>query len=207
MKPLDQLINTQDPALPLLHQWLAEAVQDCELLPPSDQRDATLLQLQVSTRSVLGAIAYESGGLLINHGWLRLLGSGHPRLPRSITQWNADRSSGYLLVGDDVVGGFFAINGGALGDDMGDMYYFAPDTQQWEALEIGYSDFVHWALSERLSQFYADLRWSGWEADVRGVGGDQCFNFFPPLWTTEGSVESSSRKAISISEQFSLSLK
>jgi hypothetical protein len=75
----------------------------------------------------MGAIVYETGGLLIDNGWLRLLGSGHDRLTRTLPSWNHERSAGYLLVGGDVIGGFFAINGGALGPDPSKLYYWAPE--------------------------------------------------------------------------------
>jgi Protein of unknown function DUF2625. len=204
MKPLQDLIDHDDPAMPLVRQWLAEAERPFELLPPSSQRGDVLVGLQVTTRSPLGAIAYETGGLLIDHGWLRILGSGHPRLPRDVVGWNAGRASGHLLVADDLVGGFFAINGGALGDDPGAMYYFAPDTLRWEAMEIGYSDFLHWALSDRLAVFYEGLRWPGWEADAQQAGGHQCFSFFPFLSTEEGSVMHSSRALVDVAEQHAL---
>ena len=36
----------------------------------------------------MGAVIFETGGILIDEGWLRILGSGHPRLPRSLPDWN-----------------------------------------------------------------------------------------------------------------------
>lgn len=203
MRTLEELIDLDDPAMPLVHQWLAEGSNPYEVLNPSERRNDVLVGLQVTTRSPMGAIAHETGGILVDHGWLRFLGSGHPKLSRDIVQWNAGRSSGYLLVADDALGGFFAINGGGLGADPGSMYYWAPDTLNWEALRLGYSDFFCWALGERLSVFYKGLRWAGWETDVQRIGGDQCFNFYPPLWAEEGSVETSARKAVSTAEQFS----
>lgn len=204
MRTLQALIDQDDPALPLVRQWLAEAERPFEVLPPSSQRGEVLVGLQVTTRSPLGAIAYETGGVRIDHGWLRILGSGHPHLPRDVAGWNAGRSSGYLLVADDLVGGFFAINGGGLGQDPGAMYYFAPDTLQWEAMEIGYSDFLRWALSDRLDVFYEGLRWPGWEADAQQAGGNQCFSFFPFLSTEEGSVTRSSRTLVDVGEHYAL---
>ncbi|HEX7866173.1 MAG TPA: DUF2625 domain-containing protein [Variovorax sp.] len=204
MRTLEDLIDTKDAALPLVGAWAQGASHPFEILAPSQDRERMLLALQVTTRSTMGAVAYETGGLLIDHGWLRVLGSGHPKLIRNIVDWNKERSSGFLLVADDVVGGFFALNGGGLGDDAGAMYYWAPDTLAWESLEIGYSDFLEWASTDRLQAFYADLRWSGWEADTRSIGADQCFNFYPFLWTKEGSVQASARKAVSIAEQYAL---
>jgi hypothetical protein len=76
-----------------------------------------------------------------------MLGSGHPRLTRDLAAWNRARSSGFLLIADDAVGGFFAINGGALGEDLGAVHYLAPDTWAWESLEMGHTAFVQWAFT------------------------------------------------------------
>lgn len=200
MRSLQELISTTEPAMPMVRQWLAQARRPAELLPPSAQADEVLQGLQVTTRSPMGAIAHETGGILIDHGWLRILGSGHERLPRNLRNWNQGRAEGFLLVADDAVGGFFAINGGGLGADPGALYYLAPDTAQWEALEIGYSDFVQWALSERLTDFYADLRWQGWEQDVLALAPDQGLGFYPFLWTLQGSVATSDRRPLPMSE-------
>lgn len=202
MRTLAELIDSKQPAMPLVHEWLAQSGTPFELLPPSEARGDVLVGLQVTTRSPMGAIAYETGGILIDHGWLRILGSGHPKLPRNIVDWNAGQAAGHVLVADDVIGGFFSVNGGALGEDLGSMYYWAPDTLEWEPLGLGYSDFFCWALSDKLAVFYEGLRWLGWEAEVKKVGGDQCFTFYPFLCTEQGSVESSSRKLIAITEQF-----
>jgi hypothetical protein len=210
MRTLEELIDTEDAALPLLKEWAAEASHPFEILEPAkatSERERTLLALQVSTRSTLGAVAYDTGGLLIDHGWLRVLGSGHERLARNIVDWNAEQSagaSGLLLVADDVLGGFFALNGGGLGDDAGAVYYWAPETLAWESLDIGYSDFLQWASTDQLQVFYAASRWSGWEADLQALHADQCFNFYPFLWAKEGSVHTSSRKAVPVAEQYAV---
>ncbi|MDR2297779.1 MAG: DUF2625 domain-containing protein [Comamonas sp.] len=206
MRSLPELISTTEPAMPMIRQWLAQARRPVELLQPSAQADEVLLGLQVTTRSPMGAIAHETGGILVDHGWLRILGSGHERLPRNLQNWNQGRAEGFLLVADDAVGGFFAINGGGLGDDPGALYYLAPDTLQWEALEVGYSDFVQWALSERLTEFYADLRWQGWEQDVLALAPDQGFGFYPFLWTSQGSVATSDRRPLPMSEIYALNI-
>jgi hypothetical protein len=111
MKPLHELINRDDPGWALVQQWIAEATNPVEVLPPPDDagRERALLDAQVTTRSPMGAIIYESGGIIVDHGWLRILGAGHPRLPRSLPAWNLQRScsvSGqpptFLLIADDV---------------------------------------------------------------------------------------------------------
>jgi len=82
-RPLADLLKTDDPAWPLVQQWIAEARNPVEVLPVTQKAaDAELEALQVTVRSPMGAIAYHTGGLLVDHGWVRILGSGHARLPK-----------------------------------------------------------------------------------------------------------------------------
>ncbi|MDB6063873.1 MAG: hypothetical protein JWR26_81 [Pedosphaera sp.] len=202
MRSLSELKSTDDPGIKKIREWVKGATNDCLLLPPSQNRDQILLQSQVTTRSTIGAIAYETGGVLVDGGWLRFLGSGHPKITRTLPDWNQGRSSGYYLVADDVVGGFFAINGGAFGADTKKMYYWAPDSLEWEALGIGFTDFFIGALSNRVADFYADLRWATWRKDIAAISGDQCFSFYPFLWTKEGSLTASHRGEVLAQEAF-----
>lgn len=205
MKRLEELINAADPAITLVKELIEKSTRNCQLLPPSDDRAEVLLGLQVTTRSTLGAVAYETGGILIDDGWLRILGSGHPLLSRNILEWNTLHSAGHLLVADDAAGGFFSVNGGSFGEDRGSMYYWAPDTLTWEALDIDYSDFLGWAVSDQLSLFYQDLKWASWREDLKKMTADQCITFYPFLWTQEGSVATSSRKIVDVAEHFNAS--
>ncbi|WP_370681690.1 DUF2625 domain-containing protein [Comamonas sp. GB3 AK4-5] len=202
MRTLDALLDAHDPALPLIKAWAQDARVPVELLPPSAERDAVLLALQVTTRSPLGALAHGTGGILVDGGWLRMLGSGHPRLTRQLHGWNQGRSHGFLLIADDAVGGFFAINGGGLGEDLGKVHYLAPDTLAWESLEIGHTAFVQWAFSDGLGDFYRDLRWEGWQRDVAALDGDSCFSFYPFLFTAQGAVQTSARKPVPVAEHY-----
>ncbi|MBO0859659.1 MAG: DUF2625 family protein [Chloracidobacterium sp.] len=161
-----------------------------------------MLAVQVTTHSTLSALAYDTGGLLIDAGWLRLLGSGQPRLTRTLSEWNAGRATDYYLVGDDAAGGFFAINGGALGSELGVVYYWAPDSLEWECLDLGFTDFVNAFLTNRIAKFYEGLRWSTWRDDIKNLSSDRRFAFYPFLWTKEGSPENSHRKTVSVSEAF-----
>jgi hypothetical protein len=202
-RKLDELIDNQEPAIKLLQQLVNDAKVPCELLPPGPEREKALLYLQVTTRSTLGGLAYDTGGLLIDDGWLRLLGSGHAKLSRSLHEWNSPRTDGaFYLVGDDRVGGFFAINGGAFGDDLGSVYYWPPDSLEWESLERGFTDFVAMFLTHTIENYYTDLRWSTWREDARSASSDQCFAFFPFLWTKEGSVERSHRSVVPMSQMW-----
>jgi hypothetical protein len=201
MRALQDLISPSDDAWPQLQEWMAGAARPVEMLPGDRSAgEATLLALQVTTRSMLGTIALHVGGILIDRGWVRILGSGHMRVGGGLREWNANLGGDALdppldqalLVAYDAVGGFFAINGGAWPTALGTMHYFAPDSFAWESLDIGHAAFTEWAMSEKLDQFYADSHWPGWEADVEALGPDQVISVWPPLGLKGADMPSSS---------------
>lgn len=117
---------------------------------PRDEKRAEneLLALQVTTRSPMGALVYGSGGVVINHGWMRIFGSGCEKMKRGIVSFNqavqenfSALNAPYLLIADDVLGGNFAINAGGLGKDAGKIYYLAQDSLEWQGLNWGILSF------------------------------------------------------------------
>ena len=65
MKKLHELINREEPAWDLINEWLSNALNHYEILPREAERaEKELLLAQVTTRSPMGAIIYETGGLL-----------------------------------------------------------------------------------------------------------------------------------------------
>ena len=203
MKPFEELVSDDFSAFELLKEWLESAEVNYELLPPSDDNRTTLYKVQASTSSILGALAYETGGLIIDNNWLKILGSGHKKLPRTLTDLNL-RDYGYILFADDAVGGFYAINQGGLGKDIGNVYFLAPDFTEWDPLEIELDVFLQIVLSKDIEEFYEGLRWKSWQEDIPELKANECFGFFPFLWTEQGDIESSKRKPLLVKEAFNL---
>ena len=211
MKTLQELINLEEPAWELVQQWLEEGKNTYEILPKNQQRaEKELVANQVTTRSPMGAVIYETGGILIDGGWIRILGSGSEKLDRNISDWNIGKSfkklgdiPPFLLIADDVIGGYFAINGGGLGKNLGKIYYFAPDTLAWEDLNISYSQFLNWAFAGNLEKFYEGFRWENWQEEIKSLNGNNIFSFFPFLSTKEGkNINEISRKIVPIEENY-----
>lgn len=211
MRNLQELLSP-DSAWPTVTAWIAAARVSVDVLPASEPaRSDVLLALQVTTRSPLGAVAFETGGLRIDSGWVRVLGSGSAALPRAVPSWtqrvqanNGPGLDGMLLVADDVLGGLFALNGGAFAGRLGDVHYFAPDTLAWESLDRGYSDFLAWLLQADLARFYDGQRWPGWEAEVASLATDHALSIYPPLWAQGPSVAQRSRKPVPLDELVAL---
>jgi hypothetical protein len=162
----------------------------------------------------MGAVIYETGGILSSKGWLRILGSGSKKLDRGLSEWNKGKTfenygeqPSHLLIADDIIGGYFAINAGGIGNEIGKIYYLPQDTLEWECLDIGYSDFLYWTLTGDLDEFYELFRWKNWEIDIQQGNGNQVFSFVPFLWTKEGKdIEKVDRKLVPIEENYSLTL-
>jgi hypothetical protein len=157
----------------------------------------------VTVQSVLGTVAYETGGLLVGHGWLRLLGGGHGTLPSLYEAAQVDDAAlrpGHLVVGWDVVGGVFALDTGGLGRS-GRVCYYAPDALQWEDLGLGYADFVEWVLSGGVRTFAEDLWWDGWREQAERLPLDEAYLIEPPLWTSSGrDADEPSRRPVPVTE-------
>lgn len=202
---LASLIHPDD-ALELIREWVADAPHPVEVLPCTrEDGERALLALQVTTRSPLGSLALHTGGLLVDHGWLRILGAGCARLPRAIDTWNflerEDlRLRRALLVADDAVGGFYAWF-----DEPRTIHYFAPDNFVWEDLELGYTDWLVTMLSPNLEGFYADLRWPGWVEEVSSLDTSHVLQTYPPLVFTHDGPRS--RAAVPVESAWALGLK
>jgi hypothetical protein len=197
---------------PIIQGWLASAGQRAQVLPVErSQAEATLLALNVTTRSPLGAMAYETGGILVEHGWLRLLGASSVRMQDGVLAWNglppesvSNPLPRAMIVAHDAVGGFFAANLGAFGAGPRTIYYFAPDTLDWMDMEMSHADYLQWAITQDLSAFYADLRWPNWEQEIEALDGDHGISFYPMLWVGRAAFQGRSRRVVPQRELWAL---
>jgi hypothetical protein len=188
---LEQLLERDDPAWPVVQSWIREARNHVRVLPTTPKQGAaTLKAVQVTTRSPLGAIAYHTGGLSIDGGWLRIFGGG---AKGDLRRWNGQGSSPRapaldraFTIATDVLGGLFAMDGGGLGPGRGGVFYFAPDALAWEDLGCGYSGFLEFALQSNLDSFYEGYRWPGWQSEIAEMTFDVGISWAPPLFTKEG---------------------
>lgn len=157
-----------------------------------------LARLGITTRSWLGAVTTFTGGILVDHGWLRVLGCGTDTMRDVVAETEA--AGGLLIVGHDVLGGQFAW---ASRDPAmpPTVHYFGPDDLTWLDLDQGYADWLYAVLAGSMTRFYETLRWPGWQAEVGAVKPGQGIHAWPPPWTVEGKdLGTVSRRVIPIAE-------
>lgn len=177
--------NTGDNAWAELSDLISASPLDVAVLP-RDANARTASALELGPSSYLGALARETSGLLIDHGWLRILGgsSSNGGLP-GLDQASAG-TPGLLVVAYDVLGGAFALDGGAFGKGDGSVHHFSVDNLTWEDLEIGHAQFVTTMLAGAITKFYETLRWPRWQDDLAALNLADGLQLYPPPFTTEG---------------------
>ena len=167
--------------------------------------------LGISESSTFGMIVNFTAGISINNGWMRLFGGESSENIESIASWNQIGNDNNavideaIMIGYDVIGGFFAMNYGAFNSKLGIIYYYAPDSLVWESLDLDYNDFFHWCLNGDLKKFYESYYWDSYEKEILLVKAGQGFSLYPPLFTKEGkNTNLISKKIIPLKEIWSL---
>lgn len=183
-----------------LTQLIAASPVNVVVCPPHEH-SSTAATLGLGASSYLGALASNTSGVLVDDGWLRLLGGSSEKdgLP-GLDEASAG-TPGLLVVAHDVLGGAFALDGGALGRGDGSVHHFSVDSLCWEDLEVGHADFVTRMLAGATVSFYESLRWPGWQDDLADLRPEQGLSLYPYPFTAEGKdVGSASKQAVPMAE-------
>lgn len=161
--------------------------------------------LQVTSKSALGSIILNTSGIVIDN-WIRILGHDS-NTNRGILSYNSIGENGVatqvnkmLIVADDVVGGIFALNAGKFYEGIGEVWYFAPDTLDWESLEMHYSEFIAWIAQGNIDEFYSSMRWSTWKEECKNVKFNEAILIYPFLWCNEIQLEKADKKIVPAEE-------
>lgn len=221
MRRADELVTPEDDAWPEIEARIDQSELTVEVLPgdPHEGR-ACLEKLGITTASPLGAVVYHTGGLLIDHGWTRLLGGtasgGLPGLAEAnglISGEDTRDRAPSLLVGWDVLGGAILVNGSDAAalrrpGKPGAVQHFHVDHLDWSGVgerNWKYGKYLAYLLSpfsRRMNEFD---RWPGWEGEVEAVPLDCGLSVYPFPWSTEAreDMASTSRRPVAIAELFS----
>ncbi|KDN82217.1 DUF2625 family protein [Kitasatospora cheerisanensis] len=86
------------------------------------------------------------------------------------------------------------------------MTYFAPDSLEWEPLDVGHSAWLSWLLAGGAESFYDSLRWPGWREEAAAPTASQGIAVHPFLWSQEArkDLRATSRRPVPLSELLGL---
>lgn len=163
-------------------------------------------KLNIPADSVLTSVVMNCSGICIDN-WIRILGQGSEKR-NGVLYYNTliDDSclDGMFIVANDVVGGIYAINISRFENEKSIVWYFAPDTLQWESLGMKYLDFIAWTACGNTSEFYETMRWNEWIMDCKNIEFDSGYLIYPFLWANECDINSANRKKVSFDELMKL---
>ncbi len=163
-------------------------------------------ELNIPNDSVLASVVMNCNGIYVDN-WIRILGQGN-EMRNGVLYYNTllDDSclEGMFIVANDVVGGIYAINISRFEIDKSKIWYFAPDTLEWESLGMKYSDFIAWTAQGNISEFYESMRWDSWKNDCKKVELNTGYLIYPFLWAKECDKNTASKKVVLFDELMKL---
>ena len=144
--------------------------------------------------TIMETIVNNTNSIVVNK-YLRMLGTGQ-NLYENIFSFNleVERIFGEknYIVAYDAFGGLFA--------SKGTIHYFAPDRLEWENLEINYSEFIMWLLSEDIQDFYSAFLWNTREEMSNDLKLGQGILIYPYLWAKECDIDTAVKKIVPYKE-------
>lgn len=106
--------------------------------------------------------------------------------------YNPDR----CLIAYDILGGLFAINI----EKLNSIEYFAPDTLEWEDLEIDYKEFLYWVMTNQLGTFYQELIAPDLFKLDLSLEKNEVVLTYPFIWSMEYTPSGAVRKIVPFKE-------
>jgi hypothetical protein len=188
--------NMMTSKIDVILKSIEESSKMIRILPKQDEKLLCIeKQYSINKESALGAIVYNTGGIIIE-GWIRIYGAGELDFAERNQLFPYDE----IVVGEDILGGLFIILAG------GNVAYFAPDTLEIEDMDISLGQFIYWCLQGDTDTFYMDYRWEDWQKDVEILDLSQGMSFYPYLWAASDSFEKRYRKPIPMKELIGLEI-
>ena len=182
---------------------LKSSIKNVKILSPNTCNN-TLNNLNIDENSILGQVIINTGGIFIEN-YIRLFGSGDEKNSYNIYKYNLELKKYFyndmIIIGDDVFGGIFSLN-----KEKNTILYFAPDTLEWEDLEITYKDFIKYASSEKIDKFYKLYKWSTFQEDIKEIKFNEGILIYPFLWSNECNIEKAKKDIVPFSELLQINM-
>ena len=105
-------------------------------------------------------------------------------------------NSNRYLIAYDILGGLFAINI----EKLNAIEYFAPDTLEWEDLEIDYKEFLYWVTTNQLDTFYQELIVPDLFTLDLSLESNEVVLTYPFIWSMEYTPSGADRKIVPFKE-------
>lgn len=172
--------------------------------------EAIINELNLNQDTTLATIICNVAGITINNT-IRIMGQGNQNL-NSICKINAVKNgvptkiTNMLIVGNDIFGGIYAMNISKINGEVGNIFYFAPDTLDWESMDIKYSQFLYWTICGNTDDYYNSMKWNGWDKMAQSIGFNDGILIYPFLWSKEINIETASKNIVPFEELIGINM-
>ena len=131
------------------------------------------------------------------NGYLKILGNDSEDGFRYCNElFSKCYNSNHCLIAYDILGGLFAINI----EKLNSIEYFAPDTLEWEDLEIDYKEFLYWVTTNQLDTFYQELIVPDLLTLDLSLEKNEVVLTYPFIWSMEYTPSGAVRKIVPFKE-------
>lgn len=189
-----------------LKDLLSDGKNHVKIIPPDPKCVKTNSEFyQADDQTTFGMLINHSGGVISN-GVVRLLGSTGNSEYRDIKAFNGQfGGNGFVILGDDIFGGIFALNLGLLPECPGNIIYFAPDILEFEDLGIKLSQLFEFLRNGDIGEFYGQFSAEEYKnLSAMNVKFNEVLHIMPPQWSAEFKTEEHDVRAISVYEHYKL---
>lgn len=170
----------------------------------SSNYNNSLNNLNINENSVLGQVIINTGGIFVEN-YIHLFGSGDEENSYNIYKYNLELKKYFddniIIIGNDIFGGLFSLN-----KEKNNILYFAPDTLEWEDLDITYKEFIKFVTSEKIDEFYKSYKWSTFQEDIKKVKFNEGILIYPFLWSNECNIEKAKKDIVPFSELLQINI-
>ena len=171
-----------------LLKYFDQSPNKIEVSISESNKKMNLSQIDIGENTTIGLITHHCALLRVN-GYLRIWGSGDNINHRNIVDSNDEFREYFggnkVFIADDIWGGCYAISNGDFPGSPQYIWYYAPDTLQWENLEVTYCQFIRWVASTGIADFYKSFLWDKTFSLIDKISFEQGLSIYPPLWSKE----------------------
>ena len=139
----------------------------------------------------------EHFSYIIVNGYLKILGNDSENGFSYCNElFSKCYNSNRCLIAYEILGGLFAINI----EKLNSIEYFAPDTLEWEDLEIDYKEFLYWVMTNQLDTFYQELIAPDLLTLDLSLEKNEVVLTYPFIWSMEYTPSGAVRKIVPFKE-------
>ena len=169
---------------------LKDACNEIEIIRGEGTANDVLSRMGINGESTLGQVVSNAKEIYVNR-YLRLCGSGNIESVNEFVRMYYPGNK--VVVATDLWGGIFVIGNGDFEGHPARLWYYAPESLEWEQMDFNYTMFVEWIASGDVELYYDSWLWYGCEEELEQINSDKSVLMYPFLCSKEFDIATAKR--------------